>query len=392
MKLKPLHNLRGFFVCIFAYQMHPTELLYQIALKQIQGVGDVIAKNLIAYCGSASQVFTTKKEALLKIPQVGEYVAQFVLSGKNNTELFKRAEEELKFIEEEKITPLFFTEAAYPAKLKHCADAPLLLFFKGTANLNQEKIVAVIGTRNATQYGIQQTEKLLAALSTENILVVSGLAYGIDYCAHKAALANNLDTVGVLAHGLDNLYPSVHTNVANKMIHQGGLLTEFISKTNPDKENFPKRNRIIAGLSDAVVVVESKKTGGALITAEIAHSYNRDVFAFPGKAEEECSAGCNMLIKRNKACMIENAADLLYAMGWEQTDSKKIKSQQFVLPVNLSEDENLLINLIKDAQPIHVDDICAKLQLTPGKASGLLLQLEFSNLIKSLPGKLYTLN
>ena len=176
------------------------------------------------------------------------------------------------------------------------------------------------------------------------------------------------------------------------MVHQGGLLTEFLSKTNPDKENFPKRNRIVAGMSDAVIVVESKKTGGALITAEIAHTYNRDVFAIPGEAGAEFSTGCNMLIKRNKAALIENAADLLYAMGWEQTTNKKTKSNQFVLPVNLSEDENLLINLLKDSPSIHIDEICTKLQLTPGKVSGLLLQLEFSNIIKSLPGKLYTLN
>ena len=372
--------------------MNTNELLYQITLKQIHGVGDVIAKNLIAYCGSASAIFKAKRDELLKIPQVGEYVAQFILNGKSDAELFKRAEQEVHFIEDNNIKPLFFTESAYPNKLKHCHDAPILLFYKGNADLNKEKIVSVIGTRNATEYGKQQTEKLIRELSAENILVVSGLAYGIDVYAHKAALANNLDTVGVLAHGLDELYPSLHTNIANKMIHQGGLLTEFISQTNPDKENFPKRNRIVAGMSDAVIVVESKRSGGALITAEIAHTYNRDVFAFPGRAEEEFSAGCNMLIKRNKAGLIENAADFLYAMGWEQAPAKKLKSIQFSLPVNLSEDENQIINLIKDSQPVHVDEICNKLQLTPGKASGLLLQLEFGNLIKSLPGKLYALN
>lgn len=372
--------------------MNANELLYQISLKQIQGVGDVIAKNLIAYCGSAGAVFKASKNELLKIPQIGEHGAQIVLNARTNTEIFKRAEQEIKFIEEENIIPLFFADTAYPNKLKHCNDAPTLLFYKGNADLNKEKIIAVIGTRNATEYGRQLTEKLITDLSAENILVVSGLAYGIDVYAHKAALANNLDTVGVLGHGLDKLYPALHANVANKMVHQGGLLTEFLSQTTPDKENFPKRNRIVAGMCDAVIVVESKKTGGALITAEIAHTYNRDVFAFPGNAETEFSAGCNMLIKRNKASLIENAADLLYAMGWEQTENKKTKSNQFVLPINLSEDENQIINLIKDSQPIHVDEICNKLQLTPGKASGLLLQLEFGNLIKSLPGKLYTLN
>lgn len=372
--------------------MEKNELVYRIALTQIKGVGDVIAKNLLAYCGSAGAIFKTKKESLVKIPQVGEYMAKIVWASKNDANLFKRAEEEINFIEKENIRPLFFTDEAYPKKLKHCHDAPILLFYKGNADLNREKIIAVIGTRNATEYGKQQTEKLIAALAAENMLVVSGLAYGIDICAHKAALANKLDTVGVLAHGLDDLYPSVHTTTARKMLQQGGLLTEFLSETNPDKENFPKRNRIVAGMSDAVIVVESKKTGGALITAEIAHTYNRDVFAFPGHAEEEFSSGCNMLIKRNKAALIENAADLLYAMGWEQKEAGKAKNNQFILPVNLSEDESQLVNLLKDTEPIHVDDICARLQLSPGKASGLLLQMEFSNLVKSLPGKLYTLH
>lgn len=372
--------------------MNANELLYNIALKQIHGIGDGIAKNLIAYCGSATEVFKVSKTQLLKTPLVGEHMAQIVLLARDNAEILKRAEQEIEFIEREKITPLLFTDAAYPNKLKHCNDAPTLLFYKGNADLNKEKIIAVIGTRNATEYGRELTEDLIAGLNAENILIVSGLAYGIDVYAHKAALANKLDTVGVLGHGLDTLYPSLHTNVANKMVQQGGLLTEFISQTNLGKENFPKRNRIVAGMCDAVVVVQSKKTGGALITAEIAHTYNRDVFAFPGNAEEEFSAGCNMLIKRNKASLIENAADLLYAMGWEQTENKKPQNNQFVMPFNLSDDENQIINLMKTSPTIHVDEICNKLQLTPGKASGLLLQLEFGNIIKSLPGKLYKLN
>ncbi len=372
--------------------MQTQELIYRLALKQISMVGDVIAKNLIAYCGSAGAIFKAKRSELIKIPHVGEYVAGFVLKSQNDTAIFKRAEKEIKFIEEEKITPLFFTEAAYPNKLKHCSDAPILLFYKGNADLNKEKILAVIGTRNATDYGKRLTEKLLEDLKNENILIVSGLAYGIDAHAHKAALANGLDTIGVLAHGLDNLYPSVHTNIANKMLKQGGLLTEFLTDTNPDRENFPKRNRIVAGMCDAVVVVESKKTGGALITAEIANSYSRDVFAFPGKAGDEFSEGCNKLIKQTKAALIESAADILYAMSWEKTENKKSSNKQMTLPINLSEEENKIMNLLKDIPAIHIDELCSKLQLTPGKASGLLLQLEFGNLVKSLPGKLYAIN
>ena len=372
--------------------MQTQELIYRLALTQIANVGDVIAKNLIAYCGSAGAVFKAKRSELVKIPSVGEYVAGFVLKSQNDISIFKRAEKEIKFIEEEKITPLFFTDSAYPNKLKHCSDSPILLFYKGNADLNKEKILGVIGTRNATSYGKGLTEKLIEDLKEQNILIVSGLAYGIDAYAHKASLVNGLETVGVLAHGLDNLYPSVHANMAKKMLQQGGLLTEFLTNTNPDRENFPKRNRIVAGMCDAVVVVESKKTGGALITADIANSYSRDVFAFVGKAGEEFSEGCNKLIKHNKAALVESAADILYAMRWEKTENKKSTNKQFVLPINLSEEETKIIDLLKDLPAIHIDELCSKLQLTPGKASGLLLQLEFGNLVKSLPGKLYALN
>jgi DNA processing protein len=368
------------------------ELIYRLALKQITKVGDVTAKNLVAYCGSASAVFTAKRNELIKIPHIGEYVAKFVLDSQNDAAIFNRAEKEIKFIEDEKITPLFFTDAAYPNKLKHCSDAPILLFYKGNADLNKAKILGVIGTRNATDYGKGLTEKLITDLKEENILIVSGLAYGIDAYAHKAALNNGLDTVGVLAHGLDDLYPSVHTNMANKMLKQGGLLTEFLTETIPDRENFPKRNRIVAGMCDAVVVIESKVKGGALITADIACSYSRDVFAFPGKAGSEHSEGCNKLIKHNKAALVESAADIIYAMRWEKIAEKKSSSKQFVLPINLSDDENLIMNLLKDTEAIHIDELCSKLQLSPGKASGLLLQLEFGNLVKSLPGKLYAIN
>lgn len=368
------------------------ELLYQIALTEIKGIGDVNAKSLLAYCGSASAVFKAKKSELEKIPGIGEVNSGIVLKSRDNATIFNRAEKEIKYIEKNNITPLFFTDNSYPQRLKHCHDSPILLFYKGSANLNAERVIAVIGTRNATSYGKSISEKFIAELKDENVLVVSGLAYGIDAYAHKACLNHGLETIGVLAHGLDNLYPSVHTNMARKMEQQGGLLTEFLTETNPDRENFPKRNRIVAGMSDAIVVVESKRSGGALITAEIAHTYNKDVFAFPGPAEEEYSAGCNMLIKRNKASLIENAADLLYAMNWEKTEGNSKPSKQFILPINLSEEESSIVNLLRETKSLHVDELCSRLQFTPGKASGLLLQLEFGNIIKSLPGKIYTLN
>jgi DNA processing protein len=367
------------------------ELIYRIALTQMTGIGDVIAKNLLAYCGSAGAVFKAKKTELLKIPHVGEIVAGIVLRNQNNPEIFKRVEKEIEFIEKKKVKPLFFTDIDYPNKLKHCNDAPIMLFYKGTADLNQQKIVGVVGTRTPTDYGRSQTEKLIAGLKELNVLIVSGLAYGIDTYAHKASIVNGMETIGVLAHGLDELYPATNSTLAHKMLKQGGLLTEFLTDTNPDKENFPKRNRIVAGMCDAIVVIESKKTGGALITADIAAGYSRDVFAFPGKSGDECSEGCNKIIKQNKAALIENAEDLIYAMCWEQTQKVKAK-KQVELPVNLSNEENQIVNLLKDIQAMHVDEICSKLQLTPGKASGLLLQLEFSNIVKSLPGKLYTIN
>ena len=372
--------------------MKITELLYVLALRQIPGIGDVLAKNLMAYCGSAQAVFQAKKSELLKIPQIGEYAVNLIWQHRSDLEIFKRAEEEIGFIEKHQIQPLLYTQAAYPNKLKYCHDAPIVLFYKGNADLNKEKIVAVIGTRNATDYGRSQTEKFIAGLSAENILIISGLAYGIDICAHRAALDQKMNTVAVLGHGLNTLYPAVHAGTAKKMLHQGGLISEFMSQTKPDKENFPKRNRIVAGMSDAVVVIESKQSGGALITAEIAHSYNRDVFAFPGRAEEEFSAGCNMLIKRNKAALVENAADLLFAMGWEETNNKTAKNKQLILPISLSAEETAIMDLLKEIQTLHIDEICLRLRLTPGKASGLLLQLEFGNLVKSLPGKRYTLN
>ncbi|MBS1646257.1 MAG: DNA-protecting protein DprA [Bacteroidetes bacterium] len=371
---------------------YSNQLFYQIALTQIVGVGSVIAKNLVAYCGSAESIFKTSRKELLKIPLIGESVANRIIDAQNNSDLFLRVEEELRFIEKEHITPLFFTDTQYPHRLKHCNDAPILLFYQGNVDLNAEKIISVVGTRSATEYGKHQTEKLIKELSSESILVVSGLAYGIDIHAHRAAINNGLSTIGVVAHGLDTLYPSVHHHTAKKMQQQGGLLTEYLSNTIPDKENFPQRNRIVAGMCDAVIVVESKRTGGALITAEIAHTYNKDVFAFSGRAEDELSAGCNMLIKRNKAALIENAADLLYAMNWEQKEQKKKTTTQIPLAINLSEEEMSIVNVLKEIPAIHVDDICSRLNLSPGKASGLLLQLEFSNIIKSLPGKRYTLN
>ena len=364
------------------------ELLYQIGLTLMDGIGDVNAKALLAYCGSAKEVFKQKKSTLQKIPGIGEIYSKSVVSSKS---VLNRAEEEIDFIQKYKIKPLFFSDNDYPSRLKFCSDSPVLLYFKGNANLNCEKIIGVVGTRRPSEYGRQKTEEFITELSDSGALIISGLAYGVDVLAHKLSLENDLPTVGVLGHGLDRIYPQSHDKIAKRMINNGGLLTDFMSGTNPDAVNFPKRNRIVAGLCDALVVVESKRTGGSLITATIANSYNKDVFAFPGRAGDALAEGCNGLIKRNRAALIENAEDLLYAMQWLKEDKKANKSKQIPLTLNLSEEEKLIVNLFSNKNSIHVDEICQVLQLPVSKVSALLLQLEFTNLIKSRPGKLYEL-
>lgn len=369
--------------------MVSAELSFQIGLTMLNGIGDVLAKNLIAYCGSAEQVFKTKKTQLEKIPGIGRVTAQAIT---NHQSIFDRVDKELKFIEKNNIKALFFTDKDYPQRLKNCSDSPIMLYYNGNADLNTEKIVAVVGTRTPSTYGKQITEKLIEDLKNSGILVVSGLAYGIDIEAHKASLTNGLNTVGVLAHGLDRIYPAIHSNYAEKMISQGGLLTEFISETNPDRENFPKRNRIVAGMCDALIVVESKRGGGSLITATIANSYNKDIFAFPGRAGEVLSEGCNGLIKSHRASLMESAADLLYIMNWNEPIKTKKAQSQIPLLLNLSDEEQAIMEAFGDKPQLHIDEICYSTNLPISKTSSYLLQLEFSNIIKSLPGKMYQLN
>lgn len=365
------------------------ELIYQIGLTSIDGIGDVLAKNLLAYCGSAKTVFETKKSNLLKIPGIGEYAANIVV---NSKDVLIQAEKEAKFVEENNIETLFVTNDNYPQRLKFCNDSPILLYYKGTANLNAEKIVAVVGTRQPSNYGKELTEKFISELKGSGILVVSGLAYGVDVLAHKKSLENGLDTVGVLAHGLDRIYPQIHDSVAKKMIKRGGLLTDFKSGTNPDAVNFPKRNRVVAGMCDALVVIESKREGGSLITATIANSYNKDVFAFPGRINDPYSEGCNGFIKSNKAALMESAADLFYIMGWDIAESdKKSTTKQIPLLINLGEEEQKIVNAFSEKKSLHMDEISYVCNFPISKVAALLLQLEFSNIIKSHPGKMYSL-
>ena len=362
------------------------ELLYTIALNSIKGVGAVMAKNLIAYCGSAEQVFNTSKHKLGKIPMMGTERADWVA----NADVLKEAEAELKFIEKNSITPLVFTQPEFPKRLRDCSDSPILLYYKGNADLNTAKTVGIVGTRRATDYGKELTKKLVADLATHDVLIVSGLAYGIDIAAHQAALDNQLKTLGVVAHGLNLIYPAQHSNTAKKMESQGGILTEYNSTHEMHPSNFPMRNRIVAGLCDAMVVVESKEEGGALITASLASSYNRDVFAFPGRTIDKSSMGCNKLIKQNKAAMIENANDLLEAMNWNMDPNKKPKPQRQLF-LTLSDDENVIHQLLSEKEEMEIDELAFKSNFSSGALAGILLEMEMNGVIVMLPGKRYKL-
>ncbi len=363
------------------------DLLYQLALTLVPNIGPVQAKILLQHC-EAEEIFHAKKSFLEKIEGIGPIRAESIKSFTG----FERAEEEIKFIEKYKIKTLFLTDEQYPKRLLNCYDSPTLLFYKGNADLNTTKIVSIIGTRSHTDYAKQVTEKLVKELSAQNILVISGLAFGVDAIAHKASIKNDLPTVGVLAHGLDKIYPAEHTGLAKDMVkNNGGLLTEFWSKTKPDKHNFPSRNRIVAGMSDAVIVIETDIKGGSMITAELANGYNKDVFAIPGKLTDTKSAGCNYLIKNNKAMLLSSANELIETMGWQET--KKVKSKkQKELFIELTPNEKTIIEILKEKETLHIDEINSKSGLNSSAVAAGILSLELQNVIVSLPGKLYQLS
>lgn len=366
-------------------------LIYNIGITLLPGVGSITAKNLIAYCGSAEAVFSEKRSRLEKIPGVGALSAETISNSAIQKDALERAEEEILFIEKNQVIPLFFTDAIFPKRLKECADSPVMLYTKGAMNLNAERIVSIVGSRKSTAYGKKICEQVIEAFSAYNVLILSGMAYGIDICAHRASIKNNLSTVGVLAHGLDNLYPAEHYNTSEKMLENGGLATEFMSNTKMNPEYFPRRNRIVAGIADATVVIEATVKSGALITAEIANSYDRDVFAVPGRLDDSSSEGCNLLIKANKAMLMQSAEDVIRAMNWDEK-SKKITHKQQELFTPLSAEEEKLLNILKQKEKAHVDDISHAAGLAMSRTAALLLNLEFSGVIKSLPGKMYVLN
>lgn len=362
-------------------------LKYKIALSLIPGVGGILARNLVAYVGSVEGIFSESLKALTKIPGIGEVNAKRI----KKSNVLEMAQKEIEFIEKHKINTFFYTDKNFPRRLKSCVDAPILIYTMGNMDLDEQRIISIVGTRNATDYGKKVCEEMIQQFSERNyqILVVSGLAYGIDIQAHKSALKYNIPTVGVVGHGLDRLYPSLHKETAKKMIKNGGLIADFPSETKIDPSNFIRRNRIIAGLADATIVVESAKKGGALVTADIASSYNRDVFAFPGRAGDNYSRGCNELIKNNGATLISGIDDLEYFMGWE--NNSKTKNIQSSLFVELNEREQRIADLLQKEGELFIDQISTELKLPASRVSTMLLNLEFKNVLVTLPGQIYKL-
>ncbi|MEO7264215.1 MAG: DNA-processing protein DprA [Ferruginibacter sp.] len=361
------------------------DLLYQVALTLVPNIGDVHAKALVNLYGDAASIFKAPKKHLESIEGMGTVRASSIKSFKD----FTQCENEMAFIEKYKIQPLFLNSDKYPKRLLNCYDSPVLLYYRGNANLNHEKIISIVGTRHFTEYGRNVCENIIAALHTQNALIISGLAFGIDTIAHKASLKNNFSTVAVLAHGLDRIYPAQNKALAKQMTEQGGLLTEFMSNTTPDKQNFPKRNRIVAGMCDALIVIESGLRGGSLITAELANSYNKDVFAIPGRTTDSKSEGCNYLVKNNKAILITNADDFLQAMNWNT--EKKEKKKQRELFIELTEDEKKITDILARHERLQIETLYLQSGLSSSKAAGALLSLEMQGIVASLPGKVYKL-
>jgi DNA processing protein len=364
-------------------------LLHQVALTFVKGIGPVSTRALLAAFGDAETIFKTPKAKLIKTPGISNArIGQMDFDAS-----LQRAEQELKFIERHGIDVIFISDARYPKRLKNCDDAPILLYSKGNADLNMPKIISIVGTRNATEYGKQLCAQLTEELKQYNVLIVSGLALGIDTAAHRESLKYQIPTVGVLGHGFDTMYPVANRALADKMQLNGGVLTEYPSGTVPNRTNFPERNRIVAGIADATVVIEASIKGGALITAEIANSYNRDVFAFPGRINDEFSEGCNFLIRNNKAALLSCMADLAYIMGWEKNDDTKPATEQLLLPIDLTANEQHIYETIRKNQlPLAIDDLSIRINMPASQLAVNLLNMEMQGFIRSLPGKTYVVN
>jgi DNA processing protein len=361
------------------------ELIHAIALCLVPGIGSITAKKLLLAYNSPQKVFKHLSNIRLPFVKPGDIRPNML------NDYVNRAKQELRFIQRANIEAVMQNESDFPYRLKTCEDSPIVLFKRGKMDLNAKRIIAVVGTRKATEYGYKQCEMIVNELKNLNCTLISGLAYGIDSAAHKAANNINIQNIGVLAHGLDRIYPSENKELSKKMEANGGLITEFLSLTNPDRENFPKRNRIVAGLVDAVIVIEAGESGGALITAEIANSYSREVFAIPGRTNDPFSLGCNNLIKQNKAAILTDAKDLAWYMGWSEKNESIVKPQQTQLNFNFSNQEENIIEIIRNNNEF-LDDISLKSGYAVGLTSSILLELEFKGVLKTLPGKRYQLS
>ena len=371
--------------------MSQEDIKYLVALGKIPGVGGVLTRFLISYAGSAQQVFKMPIGKLLKVPKVGEKIAKAIHQSDN----IKDAEEELLWCEKEGIRLLTYLDSDYPQRLTRCHDAPILLFLKGNAKLNPQRSISIIGTRHASDYGKMVTEQIVEGLSSYGVTVISGLALGIDIAAHKAALKFNQPTFAVLGHGLDTIYPWQNKSIAEKMLAEGGLISEYPSNTKPDRNNFPQRNRIVAGMSDATIVIESAVSGGAMITAEMSFSYNRDLFAIPGRWNDEYAQGCLKLIKENKAQLITSADDIAETLGWKKSDTKATPLEQLSIQrslfESLDENEKMIANVMIKGQAIELDKLHYLCNLPLSTLSSTLLSLEFKGIVRSHPGKQFSL-
>ena len=361
------------------------DVLYKVAMTMIPKVGAVTARNLISYCGGLEAVFQARKKELCAVPGVGEVLASQIL----RSNALRLAEREIGFLEKTGIRPIFYLDKEYPDRLRPYTDSPLLLYYKGTQDLNALRMVAIIGTRKPSPYGVHICEELVEELKSYHVTIISGLAYGVDVTAHRKSLALDIPTIGVLAHGLRQIYPASHQHIARQMVTQGGLLTEYPSHIAPKREHFPMRNRIVAGLSDALVVIETGKEGGSMITAQFANDYNKDVFAFPGRVKDKHAIGGNYLIKTHRAALIEGAKDLAYIMGWEAPQSAVGAQQQ--LFTELSTDEKLVVDLLRKNEGAGIDKLTYESRMTGSCMAAVLLNLEFKGMIRSLPGKRYML-
>lgn len=366
--------------------MKEEELLAVLRLQKSKAIGDILAKKLIVNVGNVAQVFKEKPSVLGKINGIGSHTLKHLLHAKNS----QLAEQELAYILKNNIEYTYFLEDNYPTNLQHCIDAPILLFKDGNIDLSNRKIISIVGTRNMTSYGRGFCNQLIEELAACNPIIVSGFAYGVDICAHKAAVKNKLQTIAVLAHGLDHTYPKAHKKYIHQLNENGGFLTEFWHDEVPVRENFLKRNRIVAGISTATIIIESAVKGGSLVTADIANSYDRDVFALSGRASDLYSKGCNNLIKNNKAHLLSSSSDIVKMLNWDLVE-KVPKSIQKELFIELNEDEQKIHDLLNNKGSQFLDVISLECNIPIFKVSSILLQMEMKGFLKPLPGKLFEL-